>query len=92
MAVQPKRRAEAAKNPEESGYEKLAVTMPRQTVGRARARVKAGDAKSLSAFVSQAVEEKLERDRLQDVLDEIFGEQPMTDEEREWADRLILGR
>ncbi|MGH2460301.1 MAG: hypothetical protein ACRDIY_15705 [Chloroflexota bacterium] len=47
---------------------------------------------SLSAFIAKAVEEKLATDELQQVLDEIFAEQPMTDEERTWADLHLLGR
>ena len=49
-------------------------------------------APSLSAYIARALAEKLEGDRLQEVLDEIFREQPMTDEERAWADRLLTGR
>lgn len=92
MAVQARKRPEGWNGAGGSSYEKLAITMPSRTVEKARAEVAAGAAKSLSAFVSRAVEEKLERDEFQDVLDEIFRDRPMSTEEREWAGRLILGR
>jgi hypothetical protein len=58
----------------------------------ARREAEASQSRSLSAFIARALEEKLERDELQHVLDEIFAEQPMTDEERAWADQYLLGR
>ncbi len=70
---------------------KLAVSLPEQLVQAARAEAAVIGSPSLSAFIASAVQEKLERDRLEDVLDEIFREQPMTDEEREWADRVLRG-
>jgi len=73
-------------------FVKLAVTLPEQLAQAAREEAEAVGSPSLSAFIARAVEEKLERDRLQEALDEIFREQPMTDEEREWADRILLGR
>jgi metal-responsive CopG/Arc/MetJ family transcriptional regulator len=73
-------------------YVKLAVTLPEQLAQAVRAEAEAVGSPSLSAFIARAVEEKLERDRLQEALDEIFREQPMTDEEREWADHVLLGR
>ncbi len=53
--------------------------------------MRARQAPSVSAFISQAVEEKIERDRLQEALDEVWREAPMTEEERAWADRILLG-
>ena len=73
-------------------FVKLAVTLPEQLAQAAREEAEAVGSPSLSAFIARAVEEKIERDRLQEALDEIFREQPMTVEEREWADRTILGR
>ena len=71
-------------------YEKVAITLPSHLLQAARAE--AVRAPSLSAFIAEAVEEKLERDGLQQILDEIFAEHPMTDEERAWADRYLLDR
>ncbi len=68
---------------------RVVVSMPEQLAQAARAAAEAIGSPSLSTFVASAVQEKLERDRLQVVLDDIFREQPMTDEEREWADRVL---
>ena len=72
-----------------SGYRKLAVSVPAELVKAVEAEVRAHHAPSVSAFISDAVEEKLERDRLQEVLDEVWRQQPMTDKERAWADRIL---
>jgi hypothetical protein len=69
--------------------EKLAISLPREVAQAARDEAQARGAASLSAFVAEAVEEKLEANRLQRLLDEMFSEQPMTEEEREWADKLL---
>jgi len=53
--------------------------------------VRARHAASVSAFISDALEEKLERDRLQELLDETWNEKPMTKKEREWADKILGG-
>ena len=72
-------------------YEKIAITLPSRLAKAARGEVTAHGAPSLSAFIAQAVEEKLERDGLRELLDDIFATEPMTDKERAWADRLLLG-
>jgi hypothetical protein len=48
---------------------KVAVTIPVDVLRLARKEVGAGRAKSLSAFISQAVDEKLRRDELVAILD-----------------------
>lgn len=70
--------------------EKVAVTIPAETLKRARKEVRAGRAKSLSAFVSDAVAEKLHRDELSDVLDAMDAEHgaPGT-AATEWARNLL---
>ncbi len=73
----------------DSAYEKLAITVPRHLAEAAREEVRARRLPSLSAFIAQALAEKLEQDRLQAALDEVFRKQPMTEAEREWADRLL---
>jgi Arc/MetJ-type ribon-helix-helix transcriptional regulator len=47
---------------------KVAVAIPKPTLARARAHVEGGRAKSLSALISEALEEKLSNERLSDVL------------------------
>jgi hypothetical protein len=84
MNRSPKRRAARG-----SGYEKVAVSLPRETAQRARAEAQARGEPSLSAFVTAAVAEKLERDDLRALLEEIFRGEPVTDAERAWADRAL---
>ena len=70
----------------------MAVTLPDPLLARAREWVRARAAPSLSALVTQALEEKLERDRLQEVLDQMAAEYgPLTPEDLAWADRLLDG-
>lgn len=73
-----------------STSEKLTVSLPRPLVHAVREEVKARRIASVSSFVAEAVEAKLDQDRLREVLDEIYAGQPMTDEEREWADRYLI--
>ena len=48
---------------------KVALSMPAEVLRLAKKEVAAGRAKSLSAFVSQAVDEKLRREELASILD-----------------------
>lgn len=69
---------------------KVAVTIPADVLKQAREQVKAGRAKSLSALVTDAVEEKVRRDQLLEILDEMdvtFG-RPSKEDER-WAKRVL---
>jgi hypothetical protein len=79
-----RRRAAAA-------YRKVAVSVPAELIEAVEGEVRAKHAPSVSAFISDAVEEKLERDRLQEALDEVWKERPMTAREREWADAILRG-
>ena len=49
--------------------EKVALTIPADVLSLAKMKVRAGRAKSLSAFVSDALDEKLRRDELGEILD-----------------------
>ncbi len=65
---------------------KVAVTLPEGALKKAKKAVKAGQARSLSAFVGQALEEKIQRDELVDILDAMdaeFGKPSKADET--WA-------
>ncbi|MDP1829936.1 MAG: hypothetical protein Q8L48_42130 [Archangium sp.] len=73
----------------ESAYRKLAVSVPTKFVEAVESEVRARHAASVSAFISAAVEEKLERDRLQEALDEVWARKPMTKREQAWADKLL---
>lgn len=82
----------ANSRPPGSRRAKVAVTLPDPLLARARERVRARAIPSLSALVTEALEEKLERDCLQEVLDQMAAEcGPLTPEDLAWADRLLEG-
>ncbi len=71
---------------------KVAVTIPAEVLKLARQQIKAGRAKSLSALVSEAVGEKVRRDQLLEILDEMDARRGKPSKEAErWAKR-VLGR
>ncbi len=79
-----------------SGYDKsmsttkVAVTMASDVLAAAKQAVKRGRAKSLSSFVSDAVGEKVQRDELLTVLDQMdahYGNPSKAD--RAWAKRIL---
>jgi len=71
---------------------KVAVTIPIAVLALAKREVGAGRAKSLSAFVSEAVDEKLRRYELVEILDAMDAEHGKPSAEaRAWA-RNILRR
>lgn len=74
-----------------SSYRKLVVSVPRELVEAVEEEVRAHRAPSVSAFISDALEEKIERDRLQEALEEAWREKPMTARERAWADEILRG-
>ena len=72
---------------------KIAVSLPEEVVAHVRRAVAAGQAESVSAYVAEALVEKAQRAGLDAILDQMLEETggPLTDEEIEWADR-VLGR
>ena len=69
---------------------KVAVTMPAELLAEAKRTVRLRRAKSLSAFVSEAVDEKLARDELAAVLDQMDAEYGKPSREaRAWARRVL---
>jgi antitoxin ParD1/3/4 len=70
---------------------KVAISLPKEVLARARAAVRRGDAPSLSAYVSQAIEEKTSDDELMKMLEEMLEETggPLTPEEIRWADGVL---
>jgi len=69
---------------------KIAVSVPAGAVARARREVRAGRARSLSAFVTTALQEKLDRDDLAAVLDAMDAAHGRPDgRARAWARRLL---
>ena len=68
---------------------KIAVTLPEDLLRRARQRVKAGRAESMSALVSQALDELVLRDELANILEELDAEGGRAGQAAQaWARRL----
>jgi hypothetical protein len=69
---------------------KVAVTIPAAVLKLAKEQVRTGRAKSLSALVSDAVDEKVRRNQLSDVLDAMDAEfgKPGKAAQR-WAKRVL---
>ncbi len=72
---------------------KIAVSLPSELVEQARQAVANGQARSVSAYVAAALEEKAKLDDLASLLDDMLAETggPLTARERKAADRA-LGR
>ena len=69
---------------------KIAVTVPAETLRLARKQVRAGHAKSLSALVTQALEEKVSRNELGEILDQMDRELGKPDKAAQaWAKRVL---
>jgi hypothetical protein len=70
---------------------RVTVTVRPHVLAAAEDEVAAGRAASLSAWVDQAMEEKVHREELADLLAEMRAENgPATEEEDRWA-RQVLG-
>ena len=69
---------------------KIAVTIPTDVLLLAKKEVRAGRAKSLSAFISEAVDEKVRRDELNSILDAMDAEYGVPGKAaRAWAKRVL---
>ena len=69
---------------------KVAITIPVEILRLAEKEVGAGHAKSLSAFISQAVDEKLRRDELEAILDAMDAEHGRPGKAaRAWARKVL---
>jgi Arc/MetJ-type ribon-helix-helix transcriptional regulator len=71
--------------------EKIAVSLPRQLAQRARQAVRRGRARSVSAYVASALEEKVKLDELATLLDEMLAESggSLSRAEERAADRTL---
>jgi hypothetical protein len=74
-----------------TGFEKIAVSLPRHTAESARRAVRQGRAESVSAYVAKAIEDKAKLDDLGALLDEMLAESggPLTAAERRAAERAL---
>lgn len=72
--------------------EKLAISIPAEILARARRSAKREHATSLSAYISEALEQKSTMDDLQHLLEEMLAQSggAMTTAERRAADRVLL--
>ena len=69
---------------------KVTVSIPNRLIAAAEAKVRAGGAPSLSALVTDALAEKLEHERLVDLLDAMDREYgPPSAEAEAWARRVL---
>jgi len=69
---------------------KVAITIPADVLKLARKQVKAGHAKSLSALMAQALDEKVSRNELAEILDAMDRELGKPNKAAQsWAKRVI---
>jgi Arc/MetJ-type ribon-helix-helix transcriptional regulator len=70
---------------------KIAVSLPKHVADGARRAVRSGRAKSVSAYVADALEEKVKFDELSQLLDEMLAGSggPLTSAERRTTDRTL---
>jgi Arc/MetJ-type ribon-helix-helix transcriptional regulator len=69
---------------------KVAISMPSEVLSLAKRKVREGRAKSLSAFVTEAVDEKLRHEELADILATMDREHGKPDlAARRWAKRVL---
>lgn len=72
-----------------STHDRVTITLPRTTMQRVRQRAAETGAPSLSAYISMRLDESEREQTFMEYLDELFREQPITDEEQRWADSLL---
>lgn len=70
---------------------KIAVSLPKHIAEGARRAVRNGRAKTVSAYVAEALEEKVKLEHLAELLDEMLADSggPLTSAERRAADRTL---
>lgn len=74
-----------------TGFEKIAVSLPPRAMQSARSAVRRGQATSVSAYISDAIEERAKLQDLAALLDEMLATSggPLTAAERRAADRAL---
>ena len=72
---------------------KIAITVPRPLLAKVKSAVKRGRAASVSAFVSQAVEQHVREESLAALLRDLIEQHgEPTREDRAWAKRVLSRR
>jgi antitoxin ParD1/3/4 len=69
--------------------ERVTVTMPAEEATQLRLAVEAGGAESVSAYVAEAIRERLARDRALGRLAQVTGGPPSDDDALSWARRAL---
>lgn len=70
-------------------HDRLTISLPLTVAAQLRADAKAAGAPSVSAYVKETLELHAKKRTFRHLLDEMFRENPMTGEEREWADSIL---
>lgn len=72
---------------------KIAVSVPSDVLARAKRAVRRGRARSLSAYVTRALDESTKLDDLSELLDEMLAESggPLSAKEEAAADKALRG-
>ena len=70
-------------------HDRLTISLPLTVAAQLRADAKAAGSPSVSAYVKETLEQHARKRTFRDLLDEMFRENPMTGEEREWADAIL---
>jgi hypothetical protein len=68
---------------------KVTVSMPWDTLDRARRAVERGRAKTLSALMSEALDYYVDKGDLDRVLQELQKQNPPDEDAKAWADRIL---
>jgi hypothetical protein len=75
----------------QSPYERHAISLPPELAAAAREEMRARGLTSFSAYVAETIRRDLESRRFDELLDDMFRDQPMTEKERGWANRALYG-
>jgi Arc/MetJ-type ribon-helix-helix transcriptional regulator len=72
-------------------YEKIAISLPLRAAEHVRRAVKRGEAPSVSAYITSAIEERAKQSSLRDMIDEALEATggPMTPEEHAWVEYVM---
>jgi hypothetical protein len=70
-------------------HDRVTLSLPIEVGARLRADAKAAGAPSLSAYVLESLERARGQQTYRALLEDMFRDSPMTDEERAWADEIL---
>jgi metal-responsive CopG/Arc/MetJ family transcriptional regulator len=70
-------------------YEHLTISLPAELVEEARGAMRHRGLTSFSAYAAETIRENLRSRKFEDLLDAMFAEQPITDDEKAWAERAL---